>query len=592
MDLDDHLAAVHDPEAKTFQWIFQTKIMIDLWASSSSQIVQFTGKPGCGKSVLAKMLYKESIERIARGDAFVRKEKTIEGGLYSNTVPLLFFACKDTDAKCRTASNLLSGLIAQTVGYSGAEGSKPSILVTLSGMHAKRAERTDGSQEVWTWSLLREIFIDLMTCGNHQSIICVIDALDECEAGTERNSLLDCFETVVERGNQNGRCFKFLITSRSYHDLRFDQSHARQIELDDEDDMNTDLDVFIRAGVSKLLKNRPGYMFHQSRVIEILRARADKMYLLVNLLLQILEENTDSSPDAVKKALYSLPSDVTGVYHRIWSKIKPEHRKRAEKLFSWILFAFESLSIEQFATALVVRNAHTDDYDLELYQCLKQTLQEDLQRLLGPLLRFVEMESSGEVRIELSHQTVKDYFLKSPDSEISSASNRLLILTEMAKACMLWNSKLAFDLDHMIDAVQKHFGERTIDWTPNNLEEGKDIVKAASLVLRQIVSAKTSDLPDLPSTLRESSFNSYASRYCKSHVVVALLGTILDVNPSLEARSTSHLTRSIRSAFHSVIFEIVVKRKVKDELYGAKVAAQEKPAIQHCCYNYVNPSKQ
>ncbi|KAM0802516.1 hypothetical protein BDR22DRAFT_103493 [Usnea florida] len=543
MDLDDHLAAVHDPETKTFQWIFKTSIMIDLWVSSSSQIVQFTGKPGCGKSVLAKMLYKESIEQIARGDAFVRKEKTIDGGLYSNTVPLLFFACKDTDAKCRTASNLLSGLIAQIVGYSGAEGNKPSILVTLSKMYAKRAERSDGSREVWTWSLLREIFIDLMTCGSYQSTICVIDALDECEAGTERNSLLDCFETVVERGNQNGHCFRFLITSRSYHDLRFDQSYARHIELDDEDDMNTDLDVFIRAGVSKLLKKRPGYTFHQSRVIEILRERADKMYLLVNLLLQILEENTDSSPDAVEKALYSLPSDVTGVYHRIWSRIKPEHRKRAETLFSWILFAFESLSIEQFAAALVVRNAHTDDYDLQLYQCLKQTLQEDLQRLFGPLLRFVEMELSGQVRIELSHQTVKDYFLMSPDSEVSSASASIAIHTEMAKACMLWRSDFVYDLDHMIDAVQKHFGERRIDWMPNNLEGPEDTVKAASLVLRQIVSTKASDLPDLPSTLRESSFNSYASRYCDSHVIAALFGAILDVNPSLEERSSLHLFR-------------------------------------------------
>ena len=315
MDLDDHLAAVHDPEADTFQWICQTSIIIDLWVSPSSTIVHFTGKPGCGKSVLAEKLYKESIERIARGDVFVREEKTIEGALDSNTVPLLFFACKDTDAKRRTASNLLSGLIAQVVGYLGAEENRSSFLAPLSEKHDRRAGRIDDSLDLWTWPLLLETFIDLITCGSFQAIICVIDALDECEAGTERNSMLDCFETVVKKGNQNGSCFRFLITSRSYHDIRFDQLHARHIELDDEDNMITDLDVFIRAGVSKLLKKRPGYEFHQSRVIETLHARADKMYLLVDLLLQILEENTNSSPDAVEKALLSLPSDVTGVYY-------------------------------------------------------------------------------------------------------------------------------------------------------------------------------------------------------------------------------------------------------------------------------------
>ena len=582
MDLDDHLATVHDPEANTFQWIFQTSIITDLWVSPSSTIVHLTGKPGCGKSVLAKMLYKESIERIARGDAFVRKEKAIEGCLDSNTVPLLFFACKDTDAKRRTASNLLSGLIAQIVDYLGAEGNKSSLLVPLSKMHGRRAGRVDNSSDFWTWPLLLDIFVNLVTCGSFQSIICVIDALDECAAGTERNSLLDCFETVVKKSNQNGSCFRFLITSRSYHDLRFDQSHACHIELDYEDNMNADLDIFIRAGVSKLLKKRPGYKFHQSRVIEALHERADKMYLLVGLLLQILEENTDSSPDAVAKALFSLPSDVSGVYHRIWSRIKSEDRDRAELWFSWILLAFESLSIEQFAAALVVRNAHTDDYDLELYQCLKENLQEDLQRLFGPLLRFMILESSGEVHIELSHQTVKEYFLTSPDSEIPSASAERVIHTEMANVCQYWDPFGSIELSHhtvkeyflhhtvkeyfltspdseipsasaervihtemanvyhywdpfsMFDAVQEHFGESTIHWT---LES---IMKAATLVARQIVSTEASN-PNLPRILRESSFSSYAYRYWDRHIGAALLDIILDVAPSLETEGLSEI---------------------------------------------------
>ena len=552
MDLDDHLAAVHDPEAKTFQWIFQTPTMTDLWLSSSSQIVQFTGKPGCGKTVLARMLYKNSVERVSKREGLVRKEEAIAGFLGSSTVPLLFFACKDTDAKRRTAANVLSGLIAQTVAYLGAEGSIPSILVTLSEMHAKRAERTDGNQEVWTWPLLRQIFINLMTCGSYQSINCVIDALDECEAGTERNSLLDCFEIVVGRGNQNGYCFRFLITSRSYHDLRFDQSHARHIELNDEEDMNTDLDVFIRAGVSKLLRKRPGYTFHRSRVIEILRERADKMYLLVSLLLQILEENTDSSPDAVEKALYSLPSDVSGVYHRIWSRIKSEDRDRAELWFSYILFAFESLSIEQFAAALVVRDAHTDDYNLENYQCLKQTLQEDLQRLFGPLLRFVEMESSGEVHIELSHQTVKDYFLMSTDSEISSASTRIATHTEMAKACIFWDRTCTVcEFDHMFDAVQKHFGEPATEWTPQNTRE------AATLVANQILSTEESNLQELSRIRRKSSFNSYAGRYLDHHIAEVLLDIILDVAPTLKVGDSSRfLDFSILNGIREVLLKI------------------------------------
>ena len=285
MDLHDHLAAVHDPETNTFKWIFQNPMMIDLWTSLSSNIVQFTGKPGCGKTVLAKMLYKDSVERIAAGDAFVREEKAMGRGLDSKAMPLLFFACKDTDAKRRTASNILSGLIAQTLDYLGPGRNEHSLVVDLRDILNKRVARAGDAPDVWTWPLLQTTFIKLVTCGSFQNIVCVVDALDEYEAGTERSSLLRFFETAVEVGNQNGWCFRFLITSRSYHDLRFDILHARHIELDDENDMNADLDIFIQTGVSNLLRKRPGYTFHRSRVIKALHERADKMYLLVDLLL-------------------------------------------------------------------------------------------------------------------------------------------------------------------------------------------------------------------------------------------------------------------------------------------------------------------
>ena len=185
------------------------------------------------------------------------------------------------------------------------------------------------------------------------------------------------------------------------------------------------------------------------------------------------------------------------------------------------------------AAALTVRNAHTDGYDLETYQCLKQTLQEDLQRLFGPLLRFVMMETTGEVRIELSHQTVKDYFLESTDSEISSASARIAIHTEMAKACIPWDQiVMSCKFDHMFDAVQKHFGKPTTNWTQEN------ILGATSLVAEQIVSKKASDLPNLPRILRACLFDSYADEYCNDHLAAALLGIISDVAPSLKARDS------------------------------------------------------
>lgn len=577
MDLDDHLAAVHDPEASTFQWILRTSIVVNLWTSLLSGIVHFTGKPGCGKTVLAKMLYKDSVQRIARGDAFVRKGNTTE--MDSNPIPLLFFACKDTDAKRRTASNLLSGLIAQILDYLGQERNQHGILFALKEMHGKREKRADDASDVWTWPLLQQIFIKLMTCGSFQNLVCVVDALDECETGSERNSLLRCFEAAVSTGNQNGSCFRFLITSRSYHDLHFDSSHASCIDLDEEGNMDIDLNTFIQAGVSDLLRKRPGYTFHRSHVIETLHARADKMYLLVGLLLQILEENTDSSPNAVREALSMLPSDLAGVYHRIWSKIKARDKNRAEVWLSWILLAFQSLSVEQFASAMVVRNARTNEHDLELFLCLKQTLQEDLQMLFGPLIHFVMMDSDGEVHIEVSHQTVKDYFLKSADSEISSVSAQIATHTEMAEACISWDPAMVCRFDHMFDAIQKHFGESKPEWT------NTDIETAAVLVAEEICPTVESGMSELPRVLRGSSFSSYAIQNIRGHIVAAAVAIVTDVVPALKGCSATVENEFLRVIFrtrHGVSIRAKNKKGHHTDLLAICDILCETNAIKSC----------
>ena len=264
----------------------------------------------------------------------------------------------------------------------------------------------------------------------------------------------------------------------------------------------------------------------------------------------------------MKEALSSLPSDVAGVYHRIWSRIKPKDKKRAEVWFSWILLAFQSLSIEQFAAAMLVRNARTNTYDEELYHCLIQTLQEDLQRLFGPLIRFVMLESDGEVHIELSHQTVKEYFLKSADSEISSTFTQISTHTEMAKACMSWVPGLVCTFDQMFNAVQMNFDGPVRDWTDNEIE------KAAALVAEKICSRDNSllsGLSGLPRILRDSSFNSYAAQNVRLHLIAALVAIVSEVAPPLKARASAVENEFLRVIFSQRHGEILHTKNEKNE---------------------------
>ena len=158
MDLEDHFADVDDPEADTFQWIFNRQSIITSWNLRSSEIALITGKPGCGKTVLAKILYRTWTKRLAQNNPD-RPENAAEIAKIFFPTVILFFACNDRDAKRRTPSNILSGLIDQTLNHMKSLAERPSILVSLDRMFSKRHSVTETD---WQLPRLCEIFTSLL----------------------------------------------------------------------------------------------------------------------------------------------------------------------------------------------------------------------------------------------------------------------------------------------------------------------------------------------------------------------------------------------------------------------------------------------
>lgn len=523
MDLEDHFADVNDPEANTFQWIFHRQAVVSSWNSQSSEILLITGKPGCGKTVLAKMLYEDWTKRLAQNSPD-RPEMAVESAeLFLPTI-ILFFACSDRDAKRRTPSNILSALIAQTLKHLESLAERPCILVNLYKMYRKR----DLMVEVaWKLPRLCEIFASLMISGALKGIVCIVDALDECEPGSERTMILRCINEIVEKCDETGICFKLIATSRYYHDIRFDGSKANRFDLDSEEDMDNDLDSFIQAGVTKLLQTRPGYKVHETRVTQMLHARADKMYWLVKLLLGLLDEITDSSPHGVNEALVSLPSDLAGVYKTLWDRIKPQDKERANVWLSWILLAFQSLTINQLAAAFTIYSRRGVNIDPDVYPCLQSTLQEDLHRLFGPLIRFRALGQDHEIHVEATHGTVKEYFRPGANEDLSPNPVLIASHTMMAEVCLFWDPYSQCKFDHMAEVVGKHF------------RDSVDIESSAALLARDIWTETHPPIWKLPFPLMRSTFKLYADPGAREHLVIALVNMIIRINPSLRAQSST-----------------------------------------------------
>jgi len=68
-----------------------------------------------------------------------------------------------------------------------------------------------------------------------------------------------------------------------------------------------------------------------------------------------------NNPKAVRDALKHLPKDLDGTYAEAMTRIQeqdPEDKKLAEKVLSWISYAFRPLSIAELQHALAVEIGH------------------------------------------------------------------------------------------------------------------------------------------------------------------------------------------------------------------------------------------
>ena len=77
---------------------------------------------------------------------------------------------------------------------------------------------TDGERLVESFQGLWGILMDITTSSGWGEIICVVDALDECEE-EGRKELIDTVRDLYSREN-NTRKLKFLLTSRPYGHIR------------------------------------------------------------------------------------------------------------------------------------------------------------------------------------------------------------------------------------------------------------------------------------------------------------------------------------------------------------------------------------
>jgi hypothetical protein len=260
--------------------------------------------PGCGESVLAKHMVDHVL-------------------LNTSERTTCYFFFKDDFLDQKSAANALCAILRQL--FLG----KPhllhdSILTKL---------ETDGNKFIQSFHDLWSTLIRVAADGNAGEIVCILDALDECQ-DSDRSQLIRAVKNLYVTDSDNFR-LKFLLTSRPYDHIRRElrelENSLPTIHLSGEGEVEVEkisreIDLVIKNRVEDIGRKRAlepeELIFLQSELTSV----PHRTYLWVSLTLDVIESIPGFTKGNIRRAVRQIPQTVDDAYDRILDK-KPGYSK-------------------------------------------------------------------------------------------------------------------------------------------------------------------------------------------------------------------------------------------------------------------------
>lgn len=305
-----------------------------------------------------------------------------------------FFFFKDDSEEQKTAVLALCALLHQLLRTNNS-------LIS----HALEEFRSKGKRFTEDFHSLWKIFTGAV--ADSGNVICVIDALDECEQSTRSILINSLVKFYSDLGNSKGAStghLKIIITSRPYQSIEDSFHDLPRIRLRGEDEtssVNADVKLVITERVRKLgvKRNLPNRV--QMKLLSSLVEGADRTFLWVSLILGILEETPLACEREFQEIISNLPEDLDAVYNKILGGSRDP--KKARKILHIIVAAARPLSLDEMNIALAVEAHHKSSKDLE--PNLISSFGSAVKQLCGLFVRVIDST------IFLVHQTAKEYLI-------------------------------------------------------------------------------------------------------------------------------------------------------------------------------------
>jgi hypothetical protein len=358
----------------TCEWFLQ-HVRYQSWLlEPKANLLWLSAYPGCGKSTIASLLVDELSSPASQA-------------ILPGAVCYFFF--KDDNEEQKNGVSAVCAILHQLFT------ARPAMI-----KHALSEFQVKGEKSITEfttlWRILMKASVD-PDCGN---VLCVVDALDECEE-ISRVALIDSlvkWHYITSNSSQNYMGLRFIITSRPYRSIERFFFTLPTIRLKAEvNSTNADVAIVVKARLQKIAEFQGISSTVKADLEDRLIRNARATFLWVALMLDMIEESARTSKAALDSILANIPPNLEAVYEKILSQSRSPNEAR--KVLHIIVAARRPLDLEEMAIACAIKPSNKSVEDLDLEPDIASTI----NNLCGPIVRVIEN------KFYLVHQTAKDY---------------------------------------------------------------------------------------------------------------------------------------------------------------------------------------
>jgi ankyrin repeat protein len=376
--MDARQMTISTAHAKTCTWLLETTQYRD-WMDTTKKgehhgFLWLKGNAGTGKSTLMKF-------------AWAKVRSTMD----DRVILSYFFNARGEDMEKSTTGTYQSLLLQLLEHLPDLQDVFNSLGIATSNISRSHHWNVE--------SLKSMLQLAIQSLGN-SSVVCFIDALDECEVAQIRDMVhfLERTSDLAMAGNVN---FQVCFSSRHYPHITM--RHGLELVLEREEGHTQDIASYVQTEL------RIGYSNIAQQIRVELQEKASGIFLWVVIVVSILNKESDRGQvHALQQKLKEIPSDLHELFRDILTR-DTLNRDALVLCIQWVLFAKQPLSPEQLHHAIL---SAVDPQ--AMVKWAPEQMTETVARLfvLNSSKGLAEITISEKPTVQFIHESVKDFFLK------------------------------------------------------------------------------------------------------------------------------------------------------------------------------------